>query len=259
MNGRLVRAGLETALLFAVALGVRLSQHHEALLYPDGYQYLLMARGIGEHLQPTTILGPGGEQFVPSADAGVKPLFPILVAGVHALGVSWLEAARIVTAAAGATAVVALSLLVSKLSGSRLAGIAGGLLLLASPTVGFWSGFSGPDPLAQALVLTAALAFVHRRPRAGGFLTGLSILARPEIVLLALAAAVVSLRNEDSRRDLFRAAPAAVLTAGLGFLLMRSPVTVGNERLLWVAPLALAVAALAAFVRAGSVRDLRPP
>jgi hypothetical protein len=256
MNRRLVLAGLEAALLLVVAFGIRLSQHHVALLYPDGYQYLLMARGISEHLQPTTTLGPGGEQFVPSADAGVKPLFPVLVAGVHTLGVSWLDAARFVTAVAGATAVVALSLLVSQLSRSRLAGVAAGLLLLASPSAGFWSGFSGPDPLAQALVLTAALAFVHRRPRAGGVLTGLALLARPEVVLLALGAALVSLRHEESRRDLTRAAPAAVVTASLGFLLLRSPVTVGDERLLWVAPLVLAVAALVAFVPRALLRPI---
>ena len=115
-----VAALLPPAALFALALGVRLTQQHAALLYPDGYQYLLMASGIGEHLQPTTVLGPGGDVFAPSPDAAAKPLFPLLVAGVHVLGISWLDAARFVTAIAAATTVVAAALLTTKLSGSRL-------------------------------------------------------------------------------------------------------------------------------------------
>ena len=71
-----------------------------------------MARGIGEHLQPTTVLGPGGDAFVPNADAAVKPLFPLVVAAVHALGVSWLDAATLATVVAGAWAVTAVALLV---------------------------------------------------------------------------------------------------------------------------------------------------
>ena len=209
MSHRALVGYLPALLLFVVALGVRLGQHHTALLYPDGYQYLLMARGISEHLQPTTVLGPGGEAFTPNADAAMKPFFPLLVAAVHALGVSWLEAARIVTVTASAVAVTALALVVAKTSGSRLAGLAAGVLFLAAPSVGFWSGFSGPDPVAEALVLTAALAFVHHWPRAGGILTGLAIATRPEIAVVALAAALVSLRRPTARRELARAAPAS--------------------------------------------------
>lgn len=228
---------LPPLLLFVVAVAVRLGEHHAALLYPDGYQYLLMARGISEHLQPTTVLGPGGETFTPNADAALKPLFPLLVAAVHALGLSWLEAARIVTVTAGAVAVTALALVVTKLSGSRLAGLAAGALLLAAPSVGFWSGFSGPDPVAEALVLVATLAFVHHRPRVGGILTGLAIATRPEIAVVALAAGLVSLRSPTARRELARAAPAAVVTAALVFALLRTPIAVQDWRLVWLSPL----------------------
>ena len=175
---------------------VRLDQHHSALLYPDGYQYLLMARGIGEHLQPTTVLGPGGDAFVPNPDAAVKPLFPLVVAAVHAVGISWLDAATLVTVVAGAWAVTAVALLVRGLSGSTAAGLAAGTLVLASPSVAFWTGFSGPDPLAVALVFSSALAFVDRRARLGGVLAGLAVAARPEMVLLALAAGVLALRDD---------------------------------------------------------------
>ena len=233
--------------LFVVALGVRLHQHHAALLYPDGYQYLLMARGIGEHLQPTTVLGPGGDEFVPSPDAAVKPLFPLLVAGVHALGLSWLDAARLVTATAGALAVAGLAVLATRLSESRLAGLGAGMLLLASPSVAFWSGFSGPDPLAMALALWSATAYAYGRPRVGGVLSGLAISARPELAIVGLAAAIVSLRRESNRRALVQALPAAVVTTVLVFGVLRTPIAVQDWRLVWLAPLLVGALALIAF------------
>jgi hypothetical protein len=236
-----------TAALFAVALGVRSTQHHAALLYPDGYQYLLMARGIAEHLQPTTVLGPGGDAFAPSPDASVKPFFPLVVAGVHALGTSWLEAARLVTVVAGAWAVTVAALLVARLGGSRAAGLAAGALLLTSPSIGFWSGFSGPDPLALALLLSAALAFACRRPRLGGALAGLAVATRPEIALVAVAAGLFALRGADSRRQLARAAPAAIVVVALVYGLLRAPVSVTDWKLAWLA-LTLAVATGVAFL-----------
>jgi hypothetical protein len=239
-RGRLV-AVAPPVMLFALAVAVRLGQHHAALLYPDGYQYLLMARGIAEHLQPTTVLGPGGDEFVPSPDAGVKPLFPLLVAAVHGLGASWLGAAQLVTVVAGAGAVTALALLVTRLGGSTLAGLAAGVLVLASPGIGFWSGFSGPDPLALALLLSAALAFAHRHSRLGGVLAGLAIATRPEIVVVALAAAVLSFRGEESRRRLKDAAPLTVLTVALVYAVLRTPVEVTDWRLAWLVPALLVV------------------
>jgi hypothetical protein len=245
---------VQAAVMFAFALGIRLGQHHDALLYPDGYQYLLMARGVSEHLQLTTALGPHGDTFVPNADAAVKPLFPIVVSTIHAVGVSWLDAARLATAAASATAVVALSLLVSKLGGSRLAGIAAGFLLLASPSVAFWSGFSGPDPMAVAFTLTAALAFVHRRSRLGGILTGLAIATRPEVIVIAAAAAVIGIRRPETRGDVRHAAPAAILTTALVFALVRAPIPIHDWRLVRLFLVLLGAAVVAAIVPLGAHR-----
>jgi len=230
--------------LFPVAVVVRSLQHHASLLYPDGYQYLLMARGIVEHLQPTTVLGPGGDTFVPNADAAVKPLFPLVVAIVHAVGVPLVDAATLVTVVAGAWVVTAVALLVRALSGSTVAGLAAGALALASPSVAFWAGFSGPDPLAVALALSSALALVHRRARLGGVLMGLAIATRPEILLLALAAGVLALRNEGNRAVLRRAAPAALLTATLLFAVLRTPVPIPDWRLVSLVPVALIALAL---------------
>ena len=243
-----VLAGLPFAALLALAMHVRLTGTHAALLYPDGYQYLLMARGIAEHLQPTTMLGPGGDAFVPNPDAALKPLFPILVAGTHAVGLSWLEAARVVTSVAGAVAVTALALLVARIGRSTIAGLGAGLLLLTSPTASFWSGFSGPDPLAQALVLTAALAFVVRRPRLGGILTALAIAARPEVAVLALAAALVTATRKPYRGDLVRAATTTIVATALLFASVRTPLAFPEWRLVALALLLVPAVTVAALV-----------
>ncbi len=225
--------------LFGLALAIRLDQHHAALLYPDGYQYLLMARGISEHLEPTTMLGPGGELFVPNADAAAKPLFPFAIAVVHFLGVGWLGAATIVTSLASAAVVALVFLLASRLGGTWLAGAAAAALLLASPSLAFWSGFSGPEPLAQALGLGAALAFVHHRPRLGGVLLALAVAARPELVLVALAAFIVYVATPPRRPDATRGAMAFALTLGLVFLALRPPIALPDGELLWTVPVLL--------------------
>ena len=80
-------------------------------------------------------------------------------------------------------------------------------------------------------MLTAVLAFVHHRPRAGGILTGLAIATRPEIAVVALAAALVSLRSPSARRELAQAAPATVIAAALVFLVLRQPFEVQDWRL----------------------------
>lgn len=234
--------------LFALAFAVRLEQHHSALLYPDGYQYLLMARGIGEHFTPTTVLGPGGELFVPNADAAAKPLYPLVVAAVHALGAGWLSAAEIATCLASAAVVSLTFLLAWRLAGTWLAGAVAALLLLASPSVAFWSGFSGPDPLAQALGLGAALAFVYRRHGLGGLMLALAVAARPELVVVAVCAFVVCVVSQERRQPAIRAAIAFVPTLALVFLALRPPIAAPDTDLLWTLGLLVLCALGAAFV-----------
>lgn len=218
--------------LFGVTLGVRIDQHHSALLYPDGYQYLLMARGIGEHLRPTTVMGPGGDVFVPSADAAAKPLYPLLVWAAHSLGASWLGAAELVTAVAAAATVAIAFLLVLRLSSSWLAGAATALLLLASSTMAYWAGFPGPDPLAQAFGLAAALAFLERRPVIGGVLLALAAASRPELALLGLVALVVFVRKPEHRESALLGAVACASTLLLVYAVLRPPVALPDVELL---------------------------
>ena len=182
------------AALVPAAVATRALQARGALLYPDGYQYLLMAKGIAAHGRPIVTLGDGGDTWLPSADASVKPLFPALVALLHLLGLPLRLAAEAVTAAAGAAVCVLVGALVARLTGSGRAALAAGVLCVASPALGHWVSFSGPDPLAQALALGAALAFIDRRPALAGVLAGLCVTTRPEYALLVLPLCLLSLR-----------------------------------------------------------------
>jgi hypothetical protein len=182
------------AALAPAAIAMRALQARGALLYPDGYQYLLMAKGIAAHGRPIVTLGHGGDTWVPSADASVKPLFPALVALLHMLGLSLRTAAEVVTVTAGSAVCVLVGALARRLTGSGLAALAAGALCIASPALGHWAAFSGPDPLAQALALGAALAFLDRRPVLAGALAGLCVTARPEYALLVQPLCLLSVR-----------------------------------------------------------------
>jgi hypothetical protein len=241
--------------LFVFALVLRFAQHHVGLLYPDGYQYLLMARGIGEHLSPTTVLGLGGDHFVPNADAAAKPTFPMAVAAVHATSVPWLDAARVVTATAGAAAVLGTALLAARITGgSALAGGAAGLLVLSSPGLSFWSGFSGPDSLAQALALGAALAFAHGRPWLGGVLTGLAVATRPELVVIAVAAGIVAMHDRDARKTVTRGTAAAAVMLVFLFASLRVPIATPDLRLVGLGFLLVGVVTVLTTVPSNRVR-----
>jgi hypothetical protein len=210
------RRGCTIAVLSTLAVAplfaLRLHEAEPGLLYPDGYQYLLMAKGIAAHGRPLLTLGPHGDTLLPSADAATKPLYPAVVALFHALGLTWFTAARALSALAAACTVVLTGLLGRRLAGSWLAAAVAASACLASRELSFWSGFSGPDALGQALALGSALAFLDRRPRLGGLLAALAILARPELALVALAAACVGLARKELRPPTRRAASAGALS-----------------------------------------------
>ncbi len=178
--------------LVPAAFVTRALEARGALLYPDGYQYLLMAKGIAAHGRPIVTLGAGGDTWLPSADASVKPLFPALVALLHIVGLSLRAAGEVVTVAASGTCCVLVGLLAKRLTGSAVAALAAGGLCVASPALGHWIAFSGPDPLAQALALGAALALFDRRPVVAGALAGLCVATRPEYAVLVVPLFVVS-------------------------------------------------------------------
>lgn len=224
---RAARSWLPRAGVLALAAGalvLRVRGLHRGLIYPDGYDYLLMARGIEAHLTPTVGLGPGGVMFVPSVDAALKPLFPALAALLSALCGGTRAAADTVTATAGAATAVLAALLAWRLSASKAAGAVAGAAALISPALAYWSGFVGPDPLAMALALAAALAVAADRPGIGGALAGLCAATRPEWLLVFSAAGVAGLVSPASRDGARRAMVACAFVLAALLALLRPPI-----------------------------------
>ncbi len=222
-----------------MAIWLRLEQRHHGLLYPDGYQYLLMARGIGEHLRPTTVLGAGGDPFVPSFDAATKPLFAALVAGVAETGVALRSAGGLVAAVSAGLASVAGGLLVLRLTRSATAAAVCAVALLASPTLGFWWGFAGPDGPAVALGLLAAWLAAGHQGAAAGVAGGLATATRPEIGVLVVACSIAAAAAPSMRASAARAGAASVATVILVYAILRPPLEWSTQFVL--APLAGAI------------------
>jgi len=223
---RAAAAGAAAAAVAGVA-GLSAARSSGALLYPDGYQYLLMARGIAEHGRPVTRLGPGGDLFVPSVDAAAKPLYPLAVALAHGVGrLSWTDAARLVSAVAAVLVILLCGLLAARLTRSGLAGAVAAGLCLASPSLAFWDGMSGPDPMAQALLLGAALALVCGRGAAGGILAAACVATRPEYAALAIAASVAAACYPRTRETAARAAVWGLGSLAVVLAALRPPIAV---------------------------------
>ena len=216
-------------LVAALAIWLRLEQRHDGLLYPDGYQYLLMARGIGEHLRPTTVLGPGGDAFVPSFDAATKPFFAAVVAAVAELGIALRSAGGLVAAVSSGLASLAGALLVLRLTRSAAAAATCAVALLASPTLGFWWGFAGPDGLAAGLALLAAWLATRRAGAAAGVAAGLAIATRPELVVVVVACTVAALAAPHMRRSAMRAGASSAATVALVYIILRPPLQWSSE------------------------------
>lgn len=243
---------IASTVTFAGLVTLRATGLHEGLLYPDGYQYLLMARGIAEHLEPVTVLGSGGDTFAPNGDAAVKPLFPTLVALVGSFGLGPLEAARVITVLAGAAVPVLTGLLALRLGAGRVAATVAALLCAVSPTLVYWSGYAGPDPLAQALALGAALALLHRRPAAGGALAALCVLARVDYAVVSLAALAAVLSVRSLRREASRAVVSGALVAAVILGAIRPSIELPPASAI-IGALALAGLAAAVLLAAGRI------
>lgn len=241
----------------AVALVAwRLRVAHPAPLYPDGYQYLAMARGIAEGGRPLLQLGVGGELLAPNADAAVKPVFPALIALLHTVGVPLGDAAAWIAALASAAVGPLAGLVALRLTGGSLpAALATAAVVVASPTVGFWHGFAGPDGLAIALALASALTALSRRPVLCGTLAALACATRPELALVAGAALCAGLLIERGRGAALRAASAGVLTLGAMLVALRPALPSVS-----ISPVAAGLAAtiLAGVLAAVALRSRRP-
>jgi hypothetical protein len=219
-----------------VAVYVRAQGLHRGLIYPDGYQYLLMARGISAHLTPILRLGSGGDVFVPSVDAALKPLFPALVA--IASGVAGLRlSAEAVTVVAGAATVALAAMLAARLTGSAAAAAVAALAVLLSPALAYWTGYVGPDALAPAFVLATGLAAIERRPVAAGLLGACAATTRPEWALVLAALGLATLARPAARAFAGAALLAGCFAVAAIIAIVRPPLAVppGGAILLVVA------------------------
>ena len=241
-TGRLATLAAAT-LAIGGLVALRAAGLHSGLLYPDGYQYLLMAQGLVEHLDPVTALGAGGDVLGPNADAAAKPFFPLLVAALTVLGLSPLAAAQAITVAAGAAIPVLTALVAVRLGATRPVALVAAALSATSTVAGDWWGFAGPDPLAPALALTAALAFLSRHPLAGGVLAGLCLTTRPSYALVALAAALAGLVAARTRPDALRAIIAGCATITVVLAVVRPPITAPDALTVGAAAVLVSVAA----------------
>jgi hypothetical protein len=231
------------AALLLAGVGLRATENRGALLYPDGYQYLLMARGIAAHLRPVLQLGAGGDLFVPNGDAAAKPLFPALVALVHSVGLGWRHAAELVTVAAAGSLVALCGLLGARLGGSRAAGALAAAFVALAPAMRHWAAFTSPDPLGAALAAAAALAAMAQRWSTAGVLAGLAACARPELGLLLVAGGVLSLVRRESRPAARAFVTAACLSMAVVLVVVRPPLELQPTEVTGAALLALSLAA----------------
>lgn len=244
--------------LFIAALLAQIARYHGGLLYPDGYQYILMARGIGEHLRPITQLGPDGAAFSPSFDAATKPLFAAAIAAVAQLGPDLRDAAQSVSIVAGAAVVPLCAGVVLRLTSSYgAAALSAFVLLLGSPTLSFWWGYAGPDALAWSLVLAACLAGSSEKPIIAGALAGLAGAARPEWLVVAAALALAALATRY-RRTAVTMLIAGVASLGVVVAVLRPPVSWHESATLGVAAMFATAAAVAAVRRIGAAGGRGP-
>jgi len=212
------------AALGALALVVCAGSLHGGLIYPDGYQYLLMARGIATHLIPTVQLGHGGVLFVPSVDSSLKPLFPGLVALLSPV-LGPREAADALTVAAGATTVLLAGGLALRLTGSWTAAAIAATAALTSPVLRYWGGFVGPDPLAEALLLATALAAVCGRPAPAGVLGAMCAATRPEWAVVLVGGGLAALARPALRQAATTALLAGAFTLAAVVAIVQPPLT----------------------------------
>lgn len=237
---RAVITALASAAVLAAAW-IMAARTHGALLYPDGYQYLVMARGIAEHAHAVGDLG--GWTLLPNADAASKPLFPAVVALVQVIpGVTPLAAAHVVAALATAGVAVSVAVLTARLTHSAAAVAASVVVVVASPALGYWLGFAGPDALAVALALTALILMSRGTLLASGAVMALAGCARPEFILVGLGiVAGAALSDRIPRRRLLHATAAGAAVVALVLAATRPPLA--GPAGLWAAPLAVAMVA----------------
>ena len=203
---------LISGVAIAVANHLRGQGHRviDALHLWDGNWYIAAAEGYA--LPDTTV--PDMTQ----TDIAFFPLFPVLVKATQAVtGLTMLGAGVLVTAVTGALAIVAIWLLVDRISGREVADRSALLLAFFPGSIALTLVYS------EGVMLMAAagclLALLQRRWVLAGVLGALASAARPNGIALALACAVAALLAIRERREWQALAAPAIAPLGmLGYL-----------------------------------------
>jgi hypothetical protein len=241
---RIVVAAAAAAAITELAVW-KLSRLHGGMLYPDGYQYLVMSRGIAENGRAVFDTGRGGDVLLPNADAALKPFEPLLVALLHLAGLGWWDAASIVTAGAAVGVVLLAGALTWHVTRSKLFAGSAAALCIASPSVTWWSAFLGPDAVAPCMGLAALLAALRGRPQVAGVLAGLAATSRPEYALAAGVPLIGMLIERETRQAAARGFACALLTMAAVIAVTRPPLGVVDGRQLALAGGAVILAGMA--------------
>lgn len=180
--------------LAGLSLVLRLGNLSPYLVYPDSYTSIVVADTIGRTGAVVANLGAGGLIY-PDFFGWTRPGYPLLVALVHAMGFSLVEAGRGIALAAGVASVPAAAWLGFEVTRRRGGALAAVVLASTSFASVVWSGFVLTETTGNLILLILLAATWHRRRRQPesldprDYLTGLllavAILIRYEYALLA--------------------------------------------------------------------------
>jgi hypothetical protein len=162
----------------------------------DGRWYRMVARS-------GYLLVPGRQ-----SDPAFFPLYPILLRGLHALGVGWGVAGPLISDLALLVGLALFYCLTCELFSRPVAGRA--TTYLAIFPLGYVFSMTYPESVVLALVTAAALAALRRRWWLAASCAAAAALARPEALFVALPLAGIAW---EQRRTLAPAARGAALTA----------------------------------------------
>lgn len=139
------------------------------------------------------LLEPGRQ-----SDPAFFPLFPLLLRGLHGIGLSYLTAGVVLSQVAFLGALVAFEALTRALFDEAFSHRA--VVYLALFPMGFVFSMSYPESVVLCLIAVAALAALRGRWVAVAILMALGTLARPETLLISIPLLAIALRETTSQR-----------------------------------------------------------
>lgn len=221
------RAFVADTLLLTLAglllrVGLVLAYGAEVPPAADGAFYHVVAQRIAEGAGYTWLWPDGGVTFAAHYPVG----YAALLGGVYALVGSRPVAAMLVNAALGAAAVAITHRLALRGAGRVGGWVAGGLVAFSPTLVGYTLALMTEGAVATGwvgatwLAVRAAEAREAGRPRmpyvlAAGAVLGLTVLMRPQSVLLAPVLGWVAGRGAQGRRRFFAAVALVATTLGV--------------------------------------------